>query len=102
MDAKGYIYAATSDGLAFSSDGGVNYTTVNKLNDGLPNDDITSVYVDDNTIGDNTDDVLYVGTVDGLAISTDNGVSFNIRQTMHGLGDNEVHDIIVNSAKGMK
>lgn len=87
VDNQQVVYVATGNGgLAVSHDRGVtwtNYTTSN----GLPSNNVTAVYVDDNTI--------YAGTSSKLSISTDGGASwlsfnqnFNALSAIYASGQN--------------
>ncbi|HAR42041.1 MAG TPA: hypothetical protein DCS07_05335, partial [Bdellovibrionales bacterium] len=56
----------------------------------LPDNTVTAIYRDTTTVPP----TLYVGTPGGLAISTDDGVSFSTRTTADGLGNNGVLGVV--------
>jgi hypothetical protein len=76
------VYAATSIGLAISTDGGTSFSN-NTTADGLGNNTVRGVYAIGSTV--------YVATFGGgLSISTDGGATWSIRTTADGLGSNDV------------
>jgi len=90
VDEYGIIYAATTNGLGISYDGGLNFINKNE-SDGIGDVKITCVFVD----GSNN---IYACNKFGLSLSEDAGGSFiNIDDTS-GLGDKDVNDVFVDDA----
>jgi hypothetical protein len=89
-DYNGLIYAATTNGLSISSDGGASF--VNKTStDGLASSSVNGVYTD---ISAN----IYAATTLGLSLSTDVGSSFSSATTSNSLPDNFVSGVAVDSS----
>ena len=78
------VYAATTGGLAVSTDGGASFTNRTTAN-GLGNNFVFGVYAIGTTV--------YAATGGGLSISTDGGASFTNRTTANGLGSNGVNGV---------
>jgi len=90
VDDYGIIYAASTNGLSISYDGGLSFLNKNE-SDGMGDANVTSVFVD---IYNN----IYACNKFGLSISVDAGDSFiNIDDSV-GLGDKEVNDVWVDMA----
>lgn len=74
----GRIYVSTYSGYAYSTDKGVSWTSVTSSTTNLPSNLIFDVYA--------SGSLVLVGTSLGLAISTDNGASFILKDGPSGLG----------------
>ncbi|MCF6765718.1 hypothetical protein L3V82_08025 [Thiotrichales bacterium 19S3-7] len=84
---NGVIYIATEeDGIGVSEDGGISWVNITSEN-GLIDDQVTSLFVNHNYI--------YVATANGLSISADNGLTWMNRNTEDGLGDNYISEVFV-------
>ncbi|MFN0112932.1 MAG: beta strand repeat-containing protein [Blastocatellia bacterium] len=82
------VYAATSDGLSISYNGGANFTNISPGNE-LGSNSVLGVYAAD-TAGYGR--VVYAATRGGLSISYSGGTNFINKTTANGLGSNIVYD----------
>ncbi|KYG79215.1 hypothetical protein AWW67_12600 [Roseivirga seohaensis] len=86
VEFDGVLYVATFNmGLAISTDNGATFDYKNQANNGLADDNVNSIYVNN--------EAIYVSTDSGLSISTDNGESFVTKTTNDGLGSNTVEEV---------
>jgi ligand-binding sensor domain-containing protein len=84
------IYIGTKQRLAVSRDGGISFKFITHEEEGRGGNEINGIY----KVGS----ILYVATNRGISISTDGGESFSIKNSNHGLGSNQVHDIFAQLA----
>ena len=88
--ATAQVFAATSQGLSISNDGGATFTTKTTAN-GLGSNTVYDVYV----VGTGATAQVFAATEGGLSISNDGGATFTTKTTANGLGHNWVHDVYV-------
>jgi uncharacterized delta-60 repeat protein len=91
LDKLGRLFASTRGGLSYSSDFN-NFFNINK-NKGFGSNLVNDVLVTD--LG-----IIYVATDFGLAISVDNGETFQNKFTNDGLGSNKVNKIFYDVLSG--
>lgn len=83
------VYVATAAGVKISNANGASgtFNSFNVIPNGLPSNNITTIFVKDG--------IIYVGTDNGLAISTNAGLNWASYDNTDGLPDDPIRDITI-------
>ncbi len=85
----GTVYAATSDGLAISTNGGASFSNKTTA-DGLGSNNVLGVFASGGTV--------YAATQGGLSVSINGGASFSNKTSADGLGNNFVRGVFASGS----